>query len=104
MIPFEFENHMLLALGDNYARDIPNSISDFELKDARRLFSRYLTVLKKRCRANIESADSFLMNQIEDTIIITQDNIKRAKSVSELCFIMIAALGEINFRILGAGL
>lgn len=104
MMPLEFENHISLALGENYARDLPNAIKDLELKDVQHLFLRYLTVLKKKCGANIKSADSFLMDQIEDTIVRTRNYINRAKSVSEVCFIMIAALGEINFRTLGVAL
>lgn len=100
MIPLEFENHMLQILGTR-AQDLPNHIEDFELREAKNLFLRYFDVLKRTYIANIKATNSFLMNQIEDIILITQSDIRAAKSMSALCLLTISTLGELNFRTLG---
>lgn len=100
MIPFEFENHMFQVLG-YCVKDMPNSINDLELREIKHLFSKYLNVLKRTYCANIKSANRLLMMEIEDTITIKQNEVRKAKSMNAAYLLMITALGELNFIALG---
>nr|WP_325204471.1 hypothetical protein [uncultured Oscillibacter sp.] len=99
-IPFEFEEHMLSVLGD-VATDLPNQISDLGLRDAKKYFSRYLDILKMTFDVNVGASNRFLVDQIEDIVVISKSKIKEIPSTEALCLLMISVLGELNFRTLG---
>lgn len=103
MVPFEFERHMMQVAGDA-ADIIPNSIKDFDLRDLKELFKRYLDILLRTYKVNIQPLSTSLMKQIEVTIELAQAKIKNVKAVDELCLFMIAAIGDLNFLVLGGRL
>lgn len=103
LIPLEFERHMTQVVGDAY--DImPNSIKDLDLKDLKGLFKRYLDILLRTYKVNIEPLNKSLMKCIEYDIETSQGLIKNVKSIDELCLLMFGVIGDLNLLIIGGRL
>lgn len=100
MVPFEFEILMQSVLG-HYADGLPNEINNFTLTELKKLFSNYLHTFGRAFIVNHKSAGQFLIDSIKDCLDSANNRIQLSKSKIEICFIMIAVLGEINFKMLG---
>lgn len=103
MLLIESKWRMMQVVGDA-ADVIPNSIKDLDFKDLKVFFKRYLDILRRTYKVNIEPLNSSLMKQIEFHIELSQSKIKFAKSTGELCLFMLATIGELNLLALGGRL